>query len=390
MGVGLIVFWVSFAVCAGFLSMIFLSRAELRFLRDQYLKSEERRAKAAQSAAIAAMAKPEAKLVKTEPQVAEPEAEAETEAEEEASAPEASGETIKQAKVAVMKFLEGSLADVMKNGAQLDSLTKFGCHLFLAGASEAMGRANNLGQKDFVKVLETCVAALGSGPDVAQKFAGKHEEYLLEPTYAALFRSGGDAMGKFMRGEKGIEQSMTQALEEFRNPKEAKKTGPMAVLFTDIVGSTKMTQTLGDAGAQQVVHLHNTIVRNALREYSGAEVKHTGDGIMASFGSVPNAVEAGVAIQKVLAAQRAKDPAMPLHMRVGINAGEPIAENGDLFGTTVQLAARICDKCAADGVYVSTIVRELTSGKPLKFENKGTFELKGVSEPATLHSVTPT
>lgn len=395
MALALVIFFVSFAVCAGFLGMIFLSSTELRLLRDSMLMSEEQRAGKAQANAIAATAKPQVKLVKTARPAPEPEPEPEPEPddtpeEEDEAAPEASGEIMRQAKVVIMKFLEGSLAGVMKNGFKLDGLTKFGCHLFLAGASEALGRANNLGQQDFVKVLETSVAVLGSGPDVAQKFAEKYDEYLMVPEYTALFRAGADAMGKFTRGEKDIGASMTAALEEFRSPKDAKKKGPIAVLFTDIVGSTKLTQTLGDAGAQKLVHLHNTVVRNALREYSGTEIKHTGDGIMASFGSVPNAVEAGIALQKALAGHRAQDPTNPLHLRVGINAGEPIAEGGDLFGTTVQLAARICDKAPTDGVMVSSIVRELCSGRPLKFDNKGTFELKGISEPATLHSVTGT
>lgn len=316
MALALVIFFVSFAVCAGFLGMIFLSSTELRLLRDSMLMSEEQRAGKAQANAIAATAKPQVKLVKTARPAPEPEPEPEPEPddtpeEEDEAAPEASGEIMRQAKVVIMKFLEGSLAGVMKNGFKLDGLTKFGCHLFLAGASEALGRANNLGQQDFVKVLETSVAVLGSGPDVAQKFAEKYDEYLMVPEYTALFRAGADAMGKFTRGEKDIGASMTAALEEFRSPKDAKKKGPIAVLFTDIVGSTKLTQTLGDAGAQKLVHLHNTVVRNALREYSGTEIKHTGDGIMASFGSVPNAVEAGIALQKALAGHRAQDPTNP-------------------------------------------------------------------------------
>ena len=195
-------------------------------------------------------------------------------------------------------------------------------------------------------------------------------------------------LGSQGSGGKGadIGATMKQAVEEFRSSKEKTGAGPVAVLFTDIVGSTKLTQTLGDDGAQKLVHLHNTVVRNALREYLGTEVKHTGDGIMASFASCPEAVQAGVAIQRALDQTRAKDPGNLLHLRVGINAGEPIAENGDLFGTTVQLAARICDKAVTDGVFVSQVVKDLSQGHGT-FENKGTFELKGVAEPQTLYNV---
>jgi class 3 adenylate cyclase len=194
-------------------------------------------------------------------------------------------------------------------------------------------------------------------------------------------------MEGFLTGKGGdLGKALNAAVEEFRNPTEKKGSGPVAVMFTDIVGSTKLTQQLGDTGAQNLVRLHNTVVRNALREFRGTEVKHTGDGIMASFVSCPEAVGAGIAIQRALNTQRVKDPSILLHLRVGINAGEPIAENGDLFGTTVQLAARICDKAGTDGVYVSQVVKDLPQGRGV-FENKGTFELKGVSEPQTLYNV---
>ncbi len=157
------------------------------------------------------------------------------------------------------------------------------------------------------------------------------------------------------------------------------------MLFTDIVGSTKLTQQLGDAGAQKLLHLHNSVVRTALKEHRGTEVKHTGDGIMALFASSSDVVAAGINIQRALNQARAKDPSILLQLRVGIIAGDPIAENGDLFGTTVQVAARICDK-APRGVMVSQLVKDLSQGKA-QFESKGRFELKGVTEAPTLFNV---
>ena len=133
--------------------------------------------------------------------------------------------------------------------------------------------------------------------------------------------------------------------------------------------------------------MHNTVVRAALKSHRGNEIKHTGDGIMASFDSCPDAVESAITMQTDLARRRKKDPDIPLHIRIGVNAGEPIAEDGDLFGTTVQLAARICDKADNDGIFVSSVVRELSAGSNVKCENKGTFELKGVEEPPSLYGV---
>jgi len=179
---------------------------------------------------------------------------------------------------------------------------------------------------------------------------------------------------------------LSGALESWNNPDKAADEGDglMAVLFTDIVGSTKMNQKHGDTAAQRVVHDHNSIVRATLQNNKGTEVKHTGDGIMASFASSANAVEAGIEMIKSIKFRNSNNPEVPLHLRVGINAGQPIAEGGDLFGTTVQVAAQLCDEAKTDGVAVSQVVRELCAGKDLSFDSMSEVTLKGVSEPAAL------
>ena len=152
------------------------------------------------------------------------------------------------------------------------------------------------------------------------------------------------------------------------------------ILFTDVEGSTALTQAVGDAKAQDVLHGHNEVVRAALADHEGEEVKHTGDGIMASFGSAVSAVEAALAIQRDLAGGE-------IRVRVGLNAGEPIAEDHDYFGTTVQLAARICDRAEPGQVLVSNVVRELCAGKTFTFEDVGTATLKGFDEAVALYAV---
>jgi class 3 adenylate cyclase len=142
------------------------------------------------------------------------------------------------------------------------------------------------------------------------------------------------------------------------------------VLFTDLVASTELTQRLGDEASQAVLRKHDAIVRTALGRHGGREIKHTGDGIMGSFGSAVAAVRAGLEIQGKLAETR-------IGARIGLNAGEPIAEGADLFGSVVQLAARITDRAAPGQVVVSNVVRELCAGKGLAFEPLEEVELKG-------------
>ncbi len=138
-------------------------------------------------------------------------------------------------------------------------------------------------------------------------------------------------------------------------------SGLRAVMFTDIVGSTEMTAQLGDSLALEHVQVHDALVRRGLDAHRGREVKQTGDGIMASFDKVTNAVRSAADIQRRLVAFSAA-ASESLSVRIGIHAGEPVTEHNDLFGATVQLAYRLCSEADANGILVSGLVRELCAG----------------------------
>ena len=161
------------------------------------------------------------------------------------------------------------------------------------------------------------------------------------------------------------------------------EAGLRAVMFTDIVGSTEMTVRLGDAAALELVRAHDGLVRRSLAVCDGREVKHTGDGIMAAFDSVPNAVRAAADIQWRFAAYN-REAAESLNVRIGIHAGEPVADHDDLFGATVQLACRLCREAEADGIVVSELVRELCDMVPSRFSPLGERRLKGFAEAVPL------
>lgn len=162
-----------------------------------------------------------------------------------------------------------------------------------------------------------------------------------------------------------------------------KPAGLVIILFTDLAESTSLTQRLGDALAQELVRAHNAIVREALHSHGGTEIKHTGDGIMASFVSASSALECAVAIQR--AVEKRGDRNLQVH--IGLNAGEPVAEEGDLFGTAVQLARRICDHATAGEILVPDAVRHLVGGKQFLFADSGDVALKGFEDPVRLYEV---
>lgn len=178
---------------------------------------------------------------------------------------------------------------------------------------------------------------------------------------------------------------LESALEEW-NSKEQKSaaTGTVAIMFTYVaaVGGGD-----DDDVFQQVMNSHNRIAREALRRFDGNEIKHTGDGIMASFGQATQAVEAASEIQRGAAIHTRNAPDMPLHVKIGVNAGEPISENDDLFGTPVQMAARVAQHAAMDQIAVSQLVRELCRGKQVEFNDLGTMNFKGFDEPVPVSEV---
>ena len=155
------------------------------------------------------------------------------------------------------------------------------------------------------------------------------------------------------------------------------------VLFTDLVGHTEMMSRLGDEAGRAVLREHETITRNVLKEHGGTEVKTMGDGFMASFGSVTKAVECAIALQRAFAERDGE----PLSVRVGLNAGEPIEEDGDLFGATVILASRIAAKADGGEILVADTVRGLCSGKGFLFADRGDFVAKGFEDPVRINEV---
>ena len=164
-------------------------------------------------------------------------------------------------------------------------------------------------------------------------------------------------------------------------------TGFRAIMFTDLKDSTLMTTLYGDAKALHLLHVHNALTRNSLNAYRGREVKHTGDGIMASFASVPDAVECAIAIQKAFAAYNQDHPETPLYLRIGLSAGEPIEEHGDLFGKAVQLAARLCALAEPARVLIDQVVLSQWTGKQLRLSDLGEATLKGFDHPIRLYEV---
>jgi class 3 adenylate cyclase len=158
-------------------------------------------------------------------------------------------------------------------------------------------------------------------------------------------------------------------------------------MFTDLNNSTAMTTRLGDTKALHLLHVHNAFTRNALREYAGREVKHLGDGIMASFAATAPAIECAIAIQKAFATYNAEHVETPLHLRIGLSAGEPVEEDNDFFGAAVQLAARLCAHAKPDQILAAPVVIEHSAGEKFVFSEVGLITPKGFDQAMRVYEV---
>ena len=190
--------------------------------------------------------------------------------------------------------------------------------------------------------------------------------------------------------------SAIETILEFLNPsrpqpapearQEAAGNSLRVILFTDLEMHTAMMHRLGDEGGRAVLREHEAITREALDAYGGAEIKSIGDGFMASFGAATRALECAMAIQKAFAAHN-EVAEEPLRVRIGLSAGEPIAEAEDLFGTSVILAARIADHAQGGQIMLANVVRELVAGKGFLFSDMGECPLKGFEDPVRLYEL---
>jgi class 3 adenylate cyclase len=159
--------------------------------------------------------------------------------------------------------------------------------------------------------------------------------------------------------------------------------GQVTILFSDIENSTMVTERLGDRRWLEVLRAHNSLFRRQVRAHGGFEVKNQGDGFMLVFADSRQAVECAAAIQRALAES---DPVEGerVRVRIGMHAGEAIREEGDFFGRSVILAARIAAHARGGEILVSEQLKgraeRRDADRPaISFDGGHEVELKGLA-----------
>src|SRR4051794_39231784 len=166
----------------------------------------------------------------------------------------------------------------------------------------------------------------------------------------------------------------TAALRERAGAEVLERIGPRAervtLLFTDVVGSTRLFERAGDDAAHELLRRHFALLRAAISEHRGREVKSLGDGLMVAFGDPADAVACAHAMQHTVSAS-----GDPLELRVGVASGDAVRDHGDYFGRPVIVARRLCDSAGSGEVLVAC---EAEPGQPVR-----SLRLRGLTEPVT-------
>jgi class 3 adenylate cyclase len=153
------------------------------------------------------------------------------------------------------------------------------------------------------------------------------------------------------------------------------------ILLTDLVGSTRLANSVGPVRADELRDEHFELLRDAIASAGGREVKNTGDGLMVAFSSASAAVRCAVAMQQRFE-RRYRQAEQGLHIRIGLGAGESTVKDGDYFGMPSIEAARLCAQAPADGILVSALVQTLAGRcEGIEFSSVGDLELKGFEKP---------
>lgn len=295
-----------------------------------------------------------------------------------------------QQKMFLIKFLGTCLGALKGPEAHVETLNRFGLNLFMTGAVIRISTEHNLTESEENEILCRILEMLGAKEDQAERFAMEYEKYLEDSRHKELFDTSGDIAHRYSEGDQAAPLYIRDTMQAWINwkPLVEENVNPnlLIIMFTDMVGSTDLTTKHGDYAAQEVLKAHDLIVRTALTNFDGKEIKHLGDGIMASFKDYDLALQASIEIQKRVEGNNNSGPEFPLHVRVGLNAGEPIKKDNDLFGTSVQLAARLCDNTPSDGISISQDLKDLFGEQPIyTFVEMGFQQLKGFDMPLPIY-----
>ena len=278
-------------------------------------------------------------------------------------------------------FAEAAFADVTAARPQLQAFERFGVNLYIGGSAGALAAHHGLNETVKLGLLQSALERIGTNADSAKSFCERLNAFAQRPRYRKLMDAGHAAMKAHLNQTKSRQPPLPDLIGQWaERTEQSAQEQVVTFLLTDIVGSTAMTSKLGNSGAQRIVRAHNAVVRAAIKEYKGTEVKHTGDGLLATFPDPAAAVRAAMEIQQDALAYALDNPDAPLELRVGVHTGVAGFEDGEYFGETVLLLDGVCDAAETGHIACSPDVQSKCVGPAFQFTQMGEVAIKGSAE----------
>lgn len=222
---------------------------------------------------------------------------------------------------------------------------------------------------DSIRIADVTIDLVAGDPDATQVFTAM-------PPREAEDEEPHDARGALT------------ATERARMSELVRLRGTLTILFTDLENSTRVMARLGDARGQEYLRAHNVILRDEFGKHGGVEVKGFGDGFLVTFVSASEAVRCCIAIQRRLAEHNAAGAEQPIVVRMGLNIGEVISEDEDIFGTAVITAARVMGRARGGEILLSQPMEAVVSANgEFVTAPRGQVKLKGFDRMQRIYSL---
>lgn len=250
--------------------------------------------------------------------------------------------------------------------------------LYLCGAASFAVKHFKLSQENIESFVPLFLTRVDIDPVISESYVNKLSNYIISPNHLNIFDVGIADAKLYIDDNTSIfkyEEALNKWLELQRD------TTPdsffSAILFTDIENFTETTRVNGDNWMIDVLHAHNDIIRKVLVQYKGQEIKHTGDGLLATFENVHQSVEAAISIQRSFEHFSHTMPNRQFKTRIAIGAGEIVSIDGDIFGSAVNLTARTMSLAIGAQISINESVHGIIKNNDLNFKDLGEHELKG-------------
>ncbi len=290
---------------------------------------------------------------------------------------------LKRAMMAVSTMLNG-------RSMPLDDFARFGLNLIFAGICACLTKKYTLEATEGQGLLSRLMELTGSDSDAAKRFSDNINTYGEVEVFRGMIDSGGALMTEMLESPDGDGSGMSYAFGALLHDWESAENPPAlpsesVFLFTEIVGFSGLVDELDNAAIKRVVSQHDGAVRDALSRFSGEEVQHTGEGILARFDDARAAIDGAVDMIQNTDLFSRQNPEVGFDMRTGIHIGEAVEDGGRFVGNTVKTAALVCNEAGGSEIWVSSDVWSACPAYADDLRYCGEFVLEELGESKELY-----